>query len=412
MIKRIYIFPSLLITLLALFLSSSFVFCAPITDVKIHGLKRTKESYIMQTLEKFKGADDSTLDTKTVENAMYAYGLFSEVHSSIISNGSGGATLSVTVKEKVSFLPIPIAGANGDGWMAGLMLMDMNAFGKQDILVAGGIAGPDMQMGMLSFTKPPRSILRPGFTLGGSFINSTDVEYTDFDNNTFAKDDNVKAGGNAALILPLSRYFTAALGGDYEFCHFDDGTWDTGHLLLSTARVNWHTSKANDWFTIEQGAAIKGRFGADLGDDGKGMQEVSALARFQLPVTGRARLAVSLSGILQHNIRVPFQAAKRDVGSSIIVGDFHSERIASSRALFETGIVRGKYAMLSMYGSFEGVIADDASSGNHTLVWAAGPGLGALVYLKRVIFPAIMGGVSYNINQNRFLGSFSVGMTF
>lgn len=392
-----------------LLLLGHHAFCDEITKVKIQGLKRTNEDYIMQTLNRFKGQDDAALDLKAVEGAMEAYGLFSEVSAQAVKE-AGEVTLIVTVKEKVSFLPIPMAMGSGDGWIAGLILMDMNAFGRQDIFIAGGLFGPNLQMGMLTFTKPPRGILRPGFTVGGSFINSTDVKYTDFDNNTYEKEDNIKAGGNLSLILPLSRHFTASLGGEYAFCHFDEGAWDPGHLLLGKASLNCHSLKAGDWFTLEREASAAGRAGADLGDGYTAVQEVSGSAHFQFPIANRARLESAISGILQHNIRVPFQATRSDVGSSIIVGNFHSERLACARALCEVGIVRGKYAMLSMYGSFEGVIAEDRMDGRSDAVWAVGPSLGAMVYLKRIIFPAIKGGVSYNINQNRFLAAFSVGM--
>lgn len=378
-----------------------------ITSIKINGLKRTKESYIMESLEQFKGME-ANVAAKGVEMVLEAQGLFSEVSTEVVPDGDGGKVVA-TVREKVSFLPLPIAGGSSDGWMVGLMLMDMNAFGRHDIFTGGAIYGSEMKLGMLSFTKLPKGILRPGFSVSGGFTNSNDKEFTDWDRDVFAEDDTVSAFGRVSLILPLTRHFSVSLGGDYTYRHFDDGTWDTGHMLMGVGALNWRTSHKTDWFTLESGVGLQGKAGSDLGNGALAAQEASIRGHFQFPLTGRARVDLCLNGILQHNMPTPFQTGKGEIGSSIVVSDFRSNRYGMGRLLCEVALVRGKYAMLSLYGSAETAAARDTDG---SFVWCAGPGAGMLLYLNRVIFPAIMGGVSYNINQNRVQGSFSVGMGF
>lgn len=379
-----------------------------VDSIEIRGLKRTKESYIMESLERFKGMKDAEQAAKGVEAALNAQGLFSEVSVEAVPSG-GGAKIVATVKEKVSFLPLPIGGGSSDGWMAGLMLMDMNAFGVHDIFTGGFIFGNEMQFAMLSYTKIPKGLLRPGFSVSGGFVNSDDKDYTDWNNNTFAEDDTIGAFGNMLVILPLSRHFTASLGGEYAFRHYDDGTWDTGHLLMGKAALSWRTSHGGDWFPIESSVGLQGKAGGDLGNGGKAAQEASLKGHFQCPFTGRGRLDLGFNGILQRDMPYPFQTGKRDVLSSIAVPDFQSDRYGAARLLCEIGLFRGKYAMLSLYGQFEAAAAKNTDD---SFVWCTGPGAGVLLYLNRIIFPSIMGGFTYNINQNRVQGSFSVGMNF
>lgn len=378
-----------------------------IKSIEIHGLKRTKESYIMESLKQFKGMEANEGAAKGVEAVLNAQGLFSEVSAKVIDDGKD-AKIVATVKEKVSLLPIPIAGGSSNGWMAGLMLMDMNAFGRHDIFTGGFIYGSEMQFAMLSFTKLPRGILRPGFSVSGGFVNGDDKDFSDFYDNTFATDDMITAFGNVMLILPLSRHFSISLGPDYKYCHFDNHTWDASHVLMGLGAVNWRMGSRGDWFPIESSLSLQGKAGGDLEDGAKAVQEAQFRGHFQFPITGRSRADIGFRGILQHDMPYPMQAGKRDIGSSIVRSDFHSDRYGAARLLYEMGIVRGKYAMLSFYGQFEAAAAKDTDS---SFVWCTGPGAGLLLYLNRVIFPAIMGGVSYNINQNVFQGSFSVGMS-
>lgn len=379
-----------------------------ITNIEIHGLQRTKESYIMESLGRFKGMEAGDAAAKGVEAMLNAQGLFSEVKAEIADDGDG-AKIVATVKEKVSFLPIPIAGGSSDGWMAGFMLMDMNAFGRHDIFTGGFIYGSEMQLGMLSFTKLPKGLLRPGFSAAGGFTNSNDKEFTDFYNNEFAEDDTIGAFGNAVLILPLSRHFSVSAGGNYKYCHFDDGTWDFSHLLMGVGGITWRMGQGGDWFPLESGVSLQGKAGADLGDGANAAQEASLKGHFQFPITGRSRVDIGFNGILQHDVPAPLQTGKGDICSSIVRPNFRSDRYGMSRLLCEVGLVRGKYAMLSLYTSFEAAAARDTDD---SFAWCVGPGAGVLLYLNRIIFPAIMGGASYNINQNRVQGSFSVGIGF
>ena len=168
------------------FLSGNFLFSETVSSIKFTGLKKTKESYMQNLLKDFVGKDSGEINLNEIETILQAEGLFSEINlnfenaenSAIAgeSENSGDAektenstvTLNVTLKEKITFLPLPFASYSSDGFMGGFMLMNMNAFGRKNNLILGGVFSKNTQMGLLMFSKPAGDLKHPGF---GTFTN-------------------------------------------------------------------------------------------------------------------------------------------------------------------------------------------------------------------------------------------------
>ena len=68
-----------------------------------------------------------------------------------------------------------------------------------------------------------------------------------------------------------------------------------------------------------------------------------------------------------------------------------------------------KAATVSVYGSYESVIARDVDD---EIELAHGPGGGLLIYLKQIAFPAVAFGFAYNMPQNVWQYVVSLGVSF
>ena len=111
-----------------------------VSFIKIEGLGRTKESYMLSVLGKYVGIPESRIDLHEVKVTLEELELFSETEVSLQKDENGEAVLFVKVKEKWSFIPVPFfMYSSSTGFMGGAFVMDMNAFGIKDNYVVGGV---------------------------------------------------------------------------------------------------------------------------------------------------------------------------------------------------------------------------------------------------------------------------------
>ena len=113
-----------------LFFSVFSAFSRQIETIEIIGLKKTDESYVQSLLKEYCGKESSSVDAADVETVLQAEGIFSEVHVFVNEE-----KISIEVKEKITFLPLPFASYSSDGFMGGFVLMNMNAFGRKNNII-------------------------------------------------------------------------------------------------------------------------------------------------------------------------------------------------------------------------------------------------------------------------------------
>ena len=79
-----------------------------VVDLKIDGLKKTKESYVHRILSEYIGKKESEVKIKEIETILQEQNLFSEISVSLLSEeNSEKCILNINVKEKITFIPLP-----------------------------------------------------------------------------------------------------------------------------------------------------------------------------------------------------------------------------------------------------------------------------------------------------------------
>ncbi len=398
-------------------LSGKFLFSEPVSSIKFRGLKKTKESYMQNLLKDFVGKDSEELDFNEIETILQAEGLFSEISLNLENignsgeleesgqNENSGVILNVNLKEKITFLPLPFASYSSDGFMGGFMLMNMNAFGRKNNLIAGGVFSKNMQMGLLMFSKPAGDIKHPGF---GTFTNFShkENEITDFDDNNLLKFDSINFRERFNFTEKMNKYFSLSAGAEYFYGHFYKDDMDDYHQWTVSSALNFQNVSWNGWYLIGNGASFE--YSAGYSTDWKIIEGISFRANYQIPVAKRNRLIFNAAGTIESGKNVMLQADRGDAGCSIMNSNFKTERIASAMISMEEALFRHKIATVTFYETYEGAIAED-SDGN--FVYCHGPGAGLKLYMKQIAFPAMNMGFSYNVNQNFFKFVISVGMS-
>lgn len=391
-----------------------FSYCAfaegsKVSEVRFEGLKKTKESYVQKLLEKYAGMEEENVDIKEIETLLQAQGLFSEINVSLSSEGdeTPHTVIVVKVKEKITFLPLPFASYSSDGFMGGFMLMNMNAFGKKYTLVGGGVFSPSVQTGMLAFSKPAVDIRHPGLSFYTS-LSRKNLKFLDFAGNTVMDNKYFTAAADLSVSEKLLPFFTCSIGSHFDMADVletDDYPalyqW-AGTMSFSLQNVDW-----NGWYLISQSANLRGELG--WSSDEKLIGGCSFKGELQIPFVPRIRGILSGSGAFTYNKNEVFWLSKSSGGSSILDSKFRTDFIAGTSFTVETALLKRKFGTVSLYGSYEYVIAHDFDD---TFKSASGPGFGGKLYLQQVAFPAVVMGAAYNINRNKWQYVISVGVNF
>lgn len=399
------------ICLLMFFLFSYCAFAegSKVSEVRFEGLKKTKESYVQKLLEKYTGMEEENVDIKEIETLLQAQGLFSEINVSLSSEGdeTPHTVIVVKVKEKITFLPLPFASYSSDGFMGGFMLMNMNAFGKKYTLVGGGVFSPSVQTGMLAFAKPAVDIRHPGLSFYTS-LSRKNLKFLDFAGNTVMENKYFTAAADLSVSEKLLPFFTCSIGSHFDMADVletDDYPalyhW-AGTMSFSLQNVDW-----NGWYLISQSANLRGELG--WSSDEKLIGGCSFKGELQIPFVPRIRGILSGSGAFTYNQNEVFWLSKSSGGSSILDSKFRTDFIAGTSFTVETALLKRKFGTVSLYGSYEYVIAHDFDD---TFKSASGPGFGGKLYLQQVAFPAVVMGAAYNINRNKWQYVISVGVNF
>lgn len=396
-------------------LTGAFVFAEGIvSDIKISGLKKTKPEYILGLLEKFNGLKESELNFSEVETALRAPELFSEIDIKLLNEdgsevlekaSSEKIILSVQVKEKITFIPLPFVAYSSNGFMGGFMLMNMNIGGKKNMLIIGGVFSKSMQMGMVTFAHPAKDIKHPGFNIFSSFSHK---EFTlkDFSGDEIFECEHLAFHAMGNLNFKFTEVLIGSAGFQYMMEHSLEDDKDGVQQWLCKSSLGIGKTKWNGWYMLDRGAIIKGACGYST--DNEFIYEAQFLSHYEIPLFERNRLGLKLNGAVEANKNILLKQGRGEIGSTIMADGFKSEKLFGTCLSFEGALAKTPLGILTLYGLYEYNIAEDYDD---SFICCHGPGAGIRFYFKQLAFPAFSGGVTYNVSENLWQYSIAVGIS-
>jgi hypothetical protein len=386
-----------------------------IIDIKIDGLKRTKQSTAEEPLQQFLGMNAESINIDDVKAAILSLGILEPLEVSITdAEDQSGKTLFVIVHEKWSIIPVPVFALDPTGYKVGAMFMDSNAFGLNDKFALGGMYGTSGWMAALMYFHQGRKGV-PGLNTAIMYSSGTQ-EYQN------QNEENIR-------LFELDT-LTAMLGLSYDFTK----------LFSSSANVSFYMgeiSRNRSSFAVPKDDAyyINARLSSkiDKADwDGFFLSQKSASASFEYSfgIEGPSFFTVKLQGDFEQSILPEFLPGLRaftraaiiyspdapplrenSAGSAsidILPGSFSAKNYVGGSAGLEKSLFRFFFGTISIFTSYQlvysyGPILED--SFDHGI---AG---GLRVYMSKLAMPALGFGVSYNVAASYYQFYFNIGMT-
>lgn len=401
------------------------ILASPVTKITFEGLKKTDEAYLQKVLERFYGQEADSGTLHEIETALQSEGIFEKISvqaaeqkndSGRLSSGDpgNGTVVKVSVKEKITFIPIPFTMVSDNGWMAGGMVMNMNAFGNKTMVVGGGFLSSYSLMGIFSIAKPAASKKEFGWSIFSS-VSRNSNSWTDIYENDFFELKQTSFSSGASLSRKITDFTSVSAGAGTSYSRYNETSGyalpfsgNTSFKLKANAGLVHGKSDWNGWYLNSKTLSISGEYGRDFTAKDS-VRKASANIIFQQPVTDRLRICADAAGVYTRGGNITDWNNGSAVLVSILPAKFSSRELAGASAGLELAAAKLKFGIFSIYANYQMVYAENT---DEQYKFCQGINGGARLYLSKIAFPAFAFGISRSLTTENWYWAGSIGVSF
>jgi hypothetical protein len=384
-----------------------------ITHILFEGRFQTSLAELGIVTELRKGEIVDRSDIAAAEGRLRDTGLYSAI--AIRSEEEpGGRAVIVTLTEKLTFIPIPVASFSSGSSMFGLFAIASDFLGSGATLITGGIwatGGPQAnlgffdrrlgtsELGLNAFFSAGFAQKTPSYENGMSYFDYGQRYATAvFSINAFPRSELQPLFlGEIQWAIPNTAE-TAAQGLPAELFALGPG------LGLSFERLSDH-----NWFKSGVMARASSTLGLSLIGDSPfwqtDLRASASAAVFQ-------RDKVSLGGKATYGTS-PSLAKPLLMGAgyrTLPFGDSYSSKALASFIQYEFPFAQPRWAVFTLCAFYEAGFYEVGPDTSSHFQGFSGPGLGFRLYLSRVAIPAIGIDYAFNLQAGTFVLSIVAGM--
>jgi len=377
-----------LITLIAL--GSSWA--STIDEIEVEGLKRTKKQVILDTLTVEIGQEFTQETASKIEQELLKTGLFINIDSEFSQGPEDKGLLTISLEEKWTLIPLPIFTASSSGVSGGFFLIESNLLGLRKNLVLGTLYSPDQTFVLTSFSDPRLFGTDNQGSVSGSFRQEEGIiQYS---------------GG-----LGLGREFfektlSAGVRLSQRFAAFEDQKQTDTYTDLALRT-------AFDWTVLKGLTKIGWNLNMESGvlyDYQEGLWLPQGEAKLEYSGRFSKRNLFSLGASYRHT-QSPLPL-RQDIGGgkgslSLPKDKYYPENHIYTTGEYAFALYEGSGVYYALNAFVERGFQDSADA-----FWYTGVGSGFQIILKKIALPALAFYTAYNVEQQQWETSFSIGMSF
>ncbi len=374
-------------------------------ELQVEGLNKTRISTVKGIIGYDIGDQIDKAGKEDIRQNLLKSGLFiNETIKVDLTTSGDDAYLRISLHDRITLLPIPIASVSDGSYSGGLFVMDRNFLGLGHQLFAGGMISSDDRMFMLGYTNP--SLKRSAFQAGGSMSAfMADETVTDIS----GKDDlaeyeyqtvsgGISAGwesGSIRLGLQSRVYFLDVSFSDQDAFVF--------HPEVSAEYSNLYYDTYFD-----RGVKASLSYGIDSYTDVFDFTQ-TAEAQISYHHLLHPKWQVQFNGDMAISEGDPLQSLSLGQGScgSILPDTVLADRFVQGNLKLMYAALDFSWGYIAVPMAYQVGILDGMSGDN---AFYHGPSAGVSLYLKKVAIPAMSIQYASNIETGKGLFSFSIGM--
>jgi len=383
---------------------------SPITRVSVEGLRRTKPGVTERLLRQFIGTPAADLDQAAVIAVLLDTGIFEDIQIETREDtDTDGTLMAVTLKEKWSFIPLPVFVAASDGITAGAAVIDANAFGLNDKIFSVGLILPAGWMTSIAYVNVPDTETSLKWSVSAFFSrqDKTVVNELDEDIRRYGYD---ALAGSFEVGVPVWGPWQFSVAGLFK----ERGVRDIGEALAApeAARVlgvqPGLSARSTEWdgvFLSERSFSLDYTWNYGLINDS--YQSVKAAGVYEQPLFPGFKLGARAAGVYEADAPVVFEEAPSTVGITILPSSFSAPILAGGSLALEGRLIQFPFGTLSALLAWQTAWSDGPLLGSR---FDQGPAGGIRLYVAKVAVPAVDIGAAYNLETGLFRATFGIGM--
>jgi hypothetical protein len=374
---------------------------APITEITLEGLRKTREEVVYNLLEIEEG-DPVTADLfQSIEETLLDSDLFASVQVSGRTVVQGGVELVVVLDEKWTLVPIPFFSTDGSAYQGGLILIETNLLGRNKQLISAGFLGTDGVRGFVAYGDP--AVFGSNWSTGlsaGAGRNESERLLPDETLLRSYEYDQQRLGFDVGYNFSRRTGVSVGLGYERWDILSGDNLEDTQFVEPSLA-VRYDGTRPIDVLRVGPRARLRARTVTY-----RTGWEIAAGGEWAIPVATTHRLRLAASGAVGEMPAVAEQVISGDGYRTLPYQAVSADSWGSASGIYDLPILSADWGalVLSHFWEVGAYTNDDVDP---RLFY--GPGGGFRVYIRQVAIPALGLDVAYNVPDNGFVFSFSVG---
>ncbi|MDR1596445.1 MAG: hypothetical protein LBR99_01945 [Treponema sp.] len=385
-----------------------------ITAVSVTGLTRTKPHVAEYPLKKFIGQDGMGIDFNDVYAAIAGTGILEPLSIGIEETPDrDGMILTVAVREKWAFFPIPVFFADSNGTLGGgAVLMDANAFGLNDKFIAAGTYSNSGWFASLIYQNTPDREHSLGWNIMGTYGRQTQRDTDQHKTNLRKYGQDIIIGG-MGIKYPVTDVFTVSTSLSFSrrsIRESEDSLLPPEKGILAVEinpALELNRSHWDGYLLSQRSAKLDYAFMPVI--NAVPLHTLSLRGNYEIPVVPGFK--AGFRGGIRYSPGAPplLESSASSVGFSIFPSTFSAQHYAGAALGFEKYLYKFSQGTMAFLTSYQ-------------TVYSYGPILehefdhgvtGALnLYLSRIAIPAMGIGVSYNVAAGEFAFSFNMGTSF
>lgn len=371
-----------------------------VADIKVNGLKRTKRTTVLNIIDVNKGDEIEKTSLELYRQKLLESGIFTnEIEIELDQIDDKNVNLLIELEDKWTLIPLPFFSFSEDSFTAGGIFIESNLLGLNQSLVAGVIYSDEDLTGFAAWSYP--ELKYGSLSLSLSF-NSGKSKTMDFYGNITEGEDNNFIAGGPSYTQPISDNFNLRTSLRYRFLN-------EKNFILYNFELTYKDLKYSDTFT--EGIDLKLSYNSEIDiEDSKYLKGVLLEGSYSYILLTHLFL-IDLKGgynFDKDDYYLLFGAKK---GSLVIPKNMiRSDWYSSGQLSYELKIVEFSWGYLTLPLFFDiGVVQ---IQGSETYDSYYGPGAGMNLYMKKVAVPAMGIFYVYDIPNERYNFTFSIGASF
>ena len=379
--------------------------------VSIEGLKRTKESVVRSIIALDEKAIVTNEELKRVEQDLLKSGIFSTVELQRNEDPQTETTdITIRLTEKWSLIPVPYFASDGSSFSGGVFLIESNLFGYNTFLLSALYGGTESGLrGLFVFSNPSLSGSAWSLSAVGGFGRTTVTnELPDGTRIRSYETKYIQAGfGIGYAWNSLLRTEGMVRFRDWDLVSYTGGL--DSHALSDlrygepVIRLHYENTRLMHVLLVGTSISVAGRTIVPHGG-----WELSGAFTWGVPLVHNHRLQMLVSGGYgDMPTLAETSIGAQDGYRTLPYQNSTADRWASVSARYDIPLHFGSWGVPVITPYWEtGVHATELFSAHPFY----GPGVGFRVYLKRVALPALGVDIAYNIPDDYWSFSVTVGM--